>query len=104
MADNEVFPKPGTDTNKRAPRKINGRLHALPQAFIDKHLAVLTAWDWSKRPDMPLAEVFPDEPALANVVLETVSDRKETVVRSMTGRSMLDMRAYADALSAAESG
>lgn len=92
------------DIKRSGPLKINGILHALPPAFIDKHRDVLATWDWGRRPQMPLAEAFPDESLLANVVLEIVSDPRETVVRSANGRSMLDMRAYADALPAPESG
>lgn len=102
-ADVEPFPRPGTDTTNRAPRTVDGLRYALPAAFLDKHLEALRGWDWGKRPHMPLAEVLPI-PELANVVLETVSDRRETLVRAMNGRSMMDMRAYADALTAGESG
>lgn len=87
-------------------------IYKLPAAFVAKHQAVLDGWDWATRPSMPLSETLPDEPGLADVVLQAEPGRGRTraagaaemVVVVKSGSHMMALRTYADSLADTESG
>lgn len=77
-------------------------IYKLPDAFVEKHKALLDGWAWRINPEMNLAEQFPDEPMLARAVLEAVTTPSGMKIRSKTPQSMLAVRKYANAQAVAD--
>jgi len=72
----------------------------LPAEFMAQHKAVLEAWDWARRPEMPLSAAVPDAGFADTDVLEAIGRGRDTIIRSKSPATMLRLRAYARTLEA----
>ena len=68
----------------------------LPAQVLAAHQAALEAWDWQRRPEMPLAVLMPEAGFAEGDVLEAVGRGNHTVVRSKSPGAARRMRAYAE--------